>query len=259
MGATLDALHRLQGIESKLYTLRQTLDAKRREIRIQKRRVKKAQETHEEQHAKHKAIQVDVDRLELERKGREDEIAKLREQMKVTKTNKEYAALRVQINTLDANNRKLEDRILEIMANADEVKTEADKLCADLKAQEERLARLEGELAELEAETQPKIDALMEEREAAAMDVPPTAMQTFDLVAEHHESQALAKVIRPNAKRDEFICGGCQMSIPLENVNALMNNSNEIQTCHVCGRILYLEPEGDQKEKSKAKDKAKTS
>ena len=66
------------------------------------------------------------------------------------------------------------------------------------------------------------------------------------LIAEHHDSEAMAQIVKPNDKREEFICSGCQMSIPLENVNALMNSSNEIQTCHVCGRILYLyAPEPD--------------
>jgi len=240
MGATLDALHRLQAIESKLHVLRQRIEAKRREIRVQTRRLTKIRQDDEELHEKLKRQQADIDRLELERKGREEEIAKFREQMKITKTNKEYAALRVQINTLDANNRKLEDRILALMTHADELNVEAETTKKELRHQTERLERLERELAEIELQAGPQIEALLSQREQASYDVPPTALQVFERVAEHHESEAMAQIVRPHVKREGFICGGCQMTIPLEAVNATMN-TDDIQTCNVCGRILYLE------------------
>jgi predicted nucleic acid-binding Zn-ribbon protein len=50
----------------------------------------------------------------------------------------------------------------------------------------------------------------------------------------------MAQIIQPHAKREEFICGGCQMGIPLQKVNAILG-TDDIQTCDVCGRILYLE------------------
>ncbi|MBN1345065.1 MAG: hypothetical protein JXQ73_20390 [Phycisphaerae bacterium] len=240
MGATLDALHRLQAIESRLHALRQRIEGKRREIRVQTRRLNSIKESDQQQHDRTQHLQADIDRLELDRKSRENEIIKLREQMKITKTNKEYAAIRVQINTLDANNRKLEDRILELMGQADELKTQSETIQDELRQQGDRLSKLDQELAEIESETEPQIAELQEQREEATMHVPASALQTFELVSEHRDSDAMAKMVRPNAKRDEFICNGCHMSQPLETVNAIMNK-DEVQTCKVCGRILYLE------------------
>lgn len=251
MGATLDALHKLQALESQLYALRQEVDKKKREVRVQKRRLKKAEEDLAEKTDEAKRQLAAVDRLELERKGREEEIAKLREQMKITKTNKEYAAIRVQINTLDANNRKLEDRILELMSVADELKAGEAKAQAECEQAQKRLAKLEEELAEVEKANQPKVDELLSQREEATYDVPASALQAFELVADRHESQALAKIVRPNRKREEFICSGCQMGIPLETVNSLMN-TEEVQICHVCGRILYLDQDSDEPKKKAA-------
>jgi len=72
--------------------------------------------------------------------------------------------------------------------------------------------------------------------------VPATAMEIFRRIADYNDSEAMAQIAKPNAKRDEYICGGCQMSIPLQAVNALtMTTADEVQTCPVCGRILYLE------------------
>jgi len=239
MGATLEALHRLQAIETSLYSLREKLQTQRRRIDLQARRVEKVRQSDQEQHDKLVRLQADIDRLELERKTREDEITKFREQMKITKTNKEYAAIRVQINTLDANNRKLEDRILGLMAQFDELKAQAGTIKEDLAQQTERLEKLEADLVDAEAESDPKIKELLDEREEAVFHVPATALQTFQRIAERHESEAMAQVVKPYAKREEFLCSGCQMSIPLESVNAIMN-TDEVQTCNVCGRILYL-------------------
>ncbi len=239
MGATLEALHRLQAIETSLYSLREKLQTQRRRIDLQARRVEKVRQSDQEQHEKLMRLQADIDRLELERKTREDEITKFREQMKITKTNKEYAAIRVQINTLDANNRKLEDRILGLMDQFDELKAQAGTIKEDLAQQTERLEKLEADLVDAEAESDPKIKELLDEREEAVFHVPATALQTFQRIAERHESEAMAQVVKPYAKREEFLCSGCQMSIPLESVNAIMN-TDEVQTCNVCGRILYL-------------------
>jgi len=239
MGATLEALHRLQGIETSLYSLREKLETHRRRINLQARRVEKIRQSDHEQHEKLMRLQADIDRLELERKAREDEITKFREQMKITKTNKEYAAIRVQINTLDANNRKLEDRILGLMTEFDDLKAQAETIKDDLAQQTERLEKLEADLANAEAKSEPKIKELLDQREEAVYLVPATALQTFQRVAERHDSEAMAQIVKPYAKREEFLCNGCQMSIPLESVNAIMN-TDEVQTCNVCGRILYL-------------------
>jgi predicted nucleic acid-binding Zn-ribbon protein len=41
-------------------------------------------------------------------------------------------------------------------------------------------------------------------------------------------------------KRDEYLCSGCNMKVTLEVINALQTR-DELQTCKVCGRILYWE------------------
>lgn len=240
MGATLDALHHLQQIESRRHALKNKVYGKRREIRVLKGRVAKIQEKKDGHHEKTKVVQVDADRFELERQSREAEIAKLREQMKITKTNKEYGAIRTQINTLDADNRKLEERVLGLLTQLDDLKAEEEQIDKDLVDQTERFERFKRELVAIEAEVNPKLEELQAQHEEAAYHVPTTALQTFERIAEHNESQALARVTKPNAKRDEFICGGCQMAIPLQSVNAIMS-TDEVQTCHICGRILYVE------------------
>jgi uncharacterized protein len=243
MGATLDALHRLQAIEHRLQAVRQRLGTKKRELKVQGRRLAELQDNNQRQHERMMQLQAEIDRLELDRKSREEEIAKYREQMKATRTNKEYAAIRVQINTLDANNRKLEDRILDLMSQSDAMKKEGASIQTDRDKQAARVEKLNQDFADLERETNPQIAELMAEREESTSRVPAGALEAFERVCKHHDSEAMAPAVQPHAKREEYICGGCQMGIPLQKVNAIMG-TDDIQTCDVCGRILYLDATG---------------
>jgi predicted nucleic acid-binding Zn-ribbon protein len=103
-----------------------------------------------------------------------------------------------------------------------------------------RLAQLQNEHDELQRETESRLQRLQAEREEAADGVPPTVLQTFERVAERYDGEAMATVVRTNPRREEFICQGCNMTVTLEKVNALITR-DDIQQCQTCGRILYLE------------------
>ena len=88
-------------------------------------------------------------------------------------------------------------------------------------------------------ETQEEREELLGRRREGSEGLPPTALATFTRVAEKHDGEGLAEVIRLHPKREEYACGGCNMTVPLDHVNALAAR-DEIQYCLVCGRILYL-------------------
>ena len=84
-----------------------------------------------------------------------------------------------------------------------------------------------------------RIDALSAQREAASEDVSPTARTTFMRVAERHDGEALASVVKLHPKRDEYSCSGCNLMVTLEVVN-LLATRDDLQICKACGRILYV-------------------
>ena len=61
--------------------------------------------------------------------------------LNTAKTNKEYAAILTQINTLKADNAKLEEEALRIMQDADAIKAQADKVAKQIEAEKARLGR----------------------------------------------------------------------------------------------------------------------
>ena len=53
----------------------------------------------------------------------------------------------------------------------------------------------------------------------------------------------MAEIVVVNAKRDEHACGGCNLSLTLQQVIAVQTSS-DLQLCSSCGRILYRSTPG---------------
>lgn len=240
MGATLDALYRLQTLENQLLDLRRKIRARQRAVRGCRKRIEDIEATLAAKREQLKRDQADADRQELDRKAREADIARHREALNRAKTNKEYAAILTQLNTEKADNAKIEDRVLAMLGAVDQARKSIQEY-EELKTKEiERLRELEAAATEYEASVRAEVQALEERREDEAEHISPDIVRTFIRVAEHHDGEAMAVVVQANPRRAEYVCGGCNMSITLEHVSALRSR-DEIQTCNNCGRILYLD------------------
>jgi uncharacterized protein len=236
---SLAALHRLQAVESKLRGLKDQLRRKDRQAKHHHDRIKEMETQLAARHDEVKHRRSQVAQLELDYKTKEVMIGKLRAQLNIAKNNKEYSAILTQLNTERADNSKLEEKILEDLTAVDQVKTSLDELEKNLAAQRTELAGIEGEYQEFRKDIQAQIDALEGEHEAVAQEVSVKNLAIFQRVAEAHDGEAMAKILKPHPKEQEYICDGCNMSIPMETVNALLTKE-DVQLCTVCGRILFI-------------------
>ncbi len=181
--------------------------------------------------------QKEVDQLDQEVKSRETSILKHREELLRARTNKDYAVVLTAINTEKADSAKIETLALEKLGGLETVQAQVEDCTA---AQNQVKAKLETAVRALEeyrAQTADQRADLSQRRDAAAEAVPPTAMATFTRVADRHEGEALAEIMRLHPKREEYACGGCNMQVPLDAVNTV-RLQNEIRLCSSCGRIL---------------------
>ncbi len=242
MGSTLEALQRLQTVELQLAEIRRERGAKQRRIDYHKRHIKKVEERLEEGRAIILERQVRLDALQLDVTAREESIDHHRQALNKAKTNKEYAAILTAMNTEKADNSKLENEVLRLMEATQTLKDEAAKIDAEKAKLDEDLARAEGVLCKYDDESRARHNKLMASREECADEVPPTALQAFDRVAQHHDGEALAPVLKLHPKRDDYACSGCNMKVTLEMINVL-HTRDDIQICRVCGRILHLDTE----------------
>ena len=185
---------------------------------------------------------LQADRLELELKIRDDQIAKLRNVLNLARTNKEYSAVLTELNTAKADDSKLETQVLEIMKNI-----EADQAsCLEIEKQiEEQKIKLDevrldadGKAAELEKE----VEEIQREWDITAGKVPPAALGIFKRVAETYDGEAMAEVEKAAENSVSWSCGGCFMGVPAEVVN-ILSGKDELIRCTNCTRILYLREE----------------
>jgi predicted nucleic acid-binding Zn-ribbon protein len=240
MGATLDALHRLQEIELHITEIRQEIDRKVRVLTRQQKRIAELDAAIAAQQGAIRHDQMEADRLDLDVKSREAEIAKLRQALNAAKTNKEYSAILMQLNTHKADNSKVEERVLALLTQIDGKKKELSKLHEEKNTELAKQAEFQSAVRSVEEQSKDRLARLHAERSAAAAAVPPSALECFNRVSRKLEGQAMAIVTRTNPKRPEYACGGCNMAINIEQVNAIMSR-DEAVLCHTCGRILYLE------------------
>lgn len=181
-----------------------------------------------------------IDSQSLDAAAREESISKHRQALNKAKTNKEYAAILEAMNTEKADNTKVEDATLKLMEELAKVKAEGELIEAEKAKVVEQVRRADQAVKSYLEECNGELQRLRSEREtlAAAMNV--QTVETFNRVAARHDGEALATVAKPRPKRDEYICGGCNITVTLEVVNALQTKE-DLQTCKVCGRILYLD------------------
>ncbi len=243
MGETLDALDRLQGVEIKLAALRQGREAKARQVDARRRILKKAEEKLQERLHAIRDLKVRIDQITLELASKEEAISKHREGLNKAKTNKDYAAILAAMNTEKADNSKQETDLQKLLEELQTLQAGETAIQTELQIAQADVARTESAVAAYDSQTSAETGRLTASRNQLAANVPAHAIAIFTRVAERHEGEALASVVKVHPKRDEYCCSGCNISLALDEVNLLMTR-DDIRICQNCGRILYLQSSG---------------
>jgi hypothetical protein len=185
--------------------------------------------------AKHGVSENTVGRRAIEKdmavvQGRLD---RFKDQTMAVKTNKEFHALQHEITTAQEEIRRFEDRILELMVQADElgasVKAAEAALAAAKKEGGEERSRLAAEQARVSRE----LEAALAERESEGARLPRQVLALY-------ESVRRGRGVALSAMRDGR-CSVCQIGLrPM--VAQVVRRNDEIVQCESCARILYYEP-----------------
>ncbi len=175
-------------------------------------------------------------KLETNIQDLQGKISKYRDQSLAVKTNDQYKALLHEIQFAERDIRANEDKILELMVNA-EVREKAVK-AAEIELKEET-AEIEKEKNIAREETAKDEKELAEwnaKRDKARAGVDPDTLQHYDRVAKHRGS-GLAEVIGQK-------CMGCQVMLRPQTFNDVKNGERTM-VCDSCQRILYYDPAHD--------------
>jgi predicted nucleic acid-binding Zn-ribbon protein len=245
MAKMLAALLNLQSVERQLAAVKERLAGRKNAVISQQARLDKLKADWKTTHEKHLNRRKDSDRLSLELKAKEEQVIKLRSSLNSTKTNKEYAAILTQINTFKADNAKVEDAALKMILDAETIGSEANAIQQQIVSEQKRLEEIEGASAQEIARLAAMLEDLTAQRAEVASQVPRDALAFFDRIAPTFDGEAMA-VIEVHGRKTphEYICGGCYMSLNAEHAN-ILRTRDELRTCDNCGRILYLQPQGE--------------
>jgi len=162
----------------------------------------------------------------------QQKISKYRDQSLAVKTNDQYKALMHEIQFAEQDIRANEDKILDLMVNAEAREKEVKAAEAELKAE---MAEIEKEKAEARARTAEDEKLLAEwngKREQVRAGVNADLLRHYERVMKFRGS-GLAEV------RDQK-CMGCQVMLRPQTFNEVRGNQTVI--CESCQRILYFDP-----------------
>jgi len=239
MGSLLNALVRLQAVEDRLRAAKAKLVRCKRSVAIHEGRIKAEQTALEAKREEIRRTKVQCDRLSLELKTRDQEIARYRAALNAAKTNKEYATLLTQLNTTKADNSKLETQVLELMQGIEAEEAECNALQVQIEEHKRQLEQIRKETEAAAVKLQAEVDQIQAEWDEVARAIPRDILEIFKRVAETYDGKAVVEIQQGEGRSHSYSCGGCFMGVTTESVNLLLTK-DEVIRCPNCTRILVL-------------------
>jgi predicted nucleic acid-binding Zn-ribbon protein len=180
------------------------------------------------------ANQKDRKRLEGENQAHEQKISKLKSQMMEAKTNEQYRAFQQEIDFAGQEIRKSEDRILELMSQAEPLDRNVKAAEASLASERKIVESEKSQARERTAADQQQIEALKAERAGILGAMTPSVASNYERIRKGRAGIAISEV---TAAR----CGRCNIALRPQFLQELKKN-DKIMNCESCGRILYYNP-----------------
>jgi len=239
MGPTNIALVKLFKADQAFRAAQARLDAAARHVRVQDRRVAELSEKLKLAQTQLKEQQAKAGQHDLDLKSRDAHIERLRTQQQTAKNNKEYQAFLVEINTAKVDRNKIEDEAMKVLEAVERQQNEVGTMQAQLDGERKKLETLQSESGETVKRLTSEVDSLRPAREQAAAAVPPKGRDAFDRLAERYEGEAMSAIGKPDRRREEYICGACNMSLVADVYNKL-HSRDDLVFCPSCRRILYI-------------------
>lgn len=233
MHPELQTVRELQDVDQSIGTLTARIDAIPAQIKRIQDQLNEFLHAYEERKARLAANQKERREMDGEVQMMRGKISKHKDQLYEVKTNEAYKAMVHEIEGEEAKIRSIEDRILEEMAEAEQLESYVHDAAARLESERTRVAaeikQLEGERATDETER----NRLQERRHALTGALSPATLRLYER-ARKARGTAVVPVI-------DASCSGCHVKLRPQFYNEV-RTSDALHVCENCGRILfYLE------------------
>jgi predicted nucleic acid-binding Zn-ribbon protein len=234
MQPELEAVLRVQSLDLRVAELEKEIAALPRHIA----EIEKALDVHtrrlEADRAALAANQRDRKRFEDDIKVQEQKVSKLRDQMMQAKTNEQYRAFQHEIEYCENEIRKAEDRILDLMGEAEPLEANVKRAEAALKQEREEVEREKERARKRTAEDERFLAEARGERNGLFSGLTDRTAKAYDRIRKKWKGVAVADAT-------DGRCSACNIALRPQYYQDL-KTSDQLMLCESCGRILYYKP-----------------
>ncbi len=168
----------------------------------------------------------------------DEQLKKYKVQLYQVKTNKEYDAITLEIETSEKNKEDKEFRSLELEESIGKISEEIKELEEQLQSQQALLEANKKELDEKLEKTHEQQQQLEEKRKGAAQKLSRQILSTYDRIRKARGGVAVARLIGG-------ACSECSSRIPPQH-GLEIRMMNSLNYCEVCGRIVVWTPDSSE-------------
>lgn len=234
MQDSLLTLLQLQKIDQKLRELEQHKLEIPQQIDLLTQESQEADRTLSEKEEQLAVLQKTHRQHERDLETATEQIRKYQGQLLSVKTNKEYDALQIEIQTHKTDVAKHEEDILRLMDESEELSRDIEQTQIAIAAQKQRITEAQRELHEQFTAVDEHVRGVMDERQRTLARIAPHIVNAYERIKKAKQGVAVV-CLKKGA------CGGCFKTIPLQKV-AEIRRMDRLMTCENCGRILVPDP-----------------
>ena len=227
------SLVKLQALDTDIYSLRNEKESKPQQVKELEDAFEEKKKSLAEIEKRSMDLQKQRKENELDLASKEENAKKLQTQLYPLKTNKEYQTMLQQINEAKADASVIEDKILEVLEQADKIKIEIEEEKQRLKEEERKFLDEKKKIEERIKIIDERLSQLEVNRKQVMPEIGPKILAQYERILNSRDSLAIVKVQNDS-------CQGCNMFVPPQVIN-LIKMYERIITCEICNRILYIE------------------
>lgn len=172
---------------------------------------------------------------DLDIQAQQQKISKLRDQMMLAKTNEQYRAFQHEIEFCENEIRKAEDRILDLMGEAEPLDAAVKTADAALAVEKKQVEQEKAEAKRRTDEDRAALAASQQNRKELFEAMPPQLRTVFERLKKRH---ANGQVV---ADATNGTCSGCRLALRPKHLQDL-RHASAVMFCENCGRILRYDP-----------------
>ncbi len=225
---------RLQALDRKVVSLENEIATLPKHISEIEKRLESHTRRLEADRAALTANQRDRKRFESEIQVEEQKISKLKGQTIDVKTNEQYRAFQNEIAYAETAIRKTEDKILELMEQAETLDKNVKTAEVHLKQEQQHVEREKNRARERTAADEKELAATRSERRSVSEEMTPQIYREYERIRKKTKGSVVADAT-------EGRCDACQIALRPQFFQDL-RRGDQIMFCESCGRMLTYNP-----------------